>query len=147
MSADATLSALIEQVDCCQRLAKLAQIQHEHISHGRVEQLLDVLKSRQQVVEQMSACERIVGPAKKQWGQYVAGLDDATRARAESLLAESRSLLQQITAADRDDALVLQQRRLNLGKEIRQTSSARQVNRMYGAAAYGHRASRMDVQR
>ena len=43
--------------------------------------------------------------------------------------------------------LVLQQRRLNLGKEIRQTSSARQVHRMYGAAAYGHRPPRMDVQR
>jgi HPt (histidine-containing phosphotransfer) domain-containing protein len=122
-------------------------MQHEHISHGRVEQLLDVLKSRQQLVEQMSACERVVGPAKKQWGEFVAGLDDATRLKAESLLAESRSLLEQITSADRDDALVLQQRRLNLGKEIRQTSSARQVHRMYGAAAYGHKPPRMDLQR
>ena len=57
MSAQATLDALTEQVECCQKLAKLAQMQHEHISHGRVEQLLEVLKSRQQVVEQMSACE------------------------------------------------------------------------------------------
>ena len=147
MSTQATLDALSEQVDCCQRLAKLQQMQHEHIAHGRVEQLLDVLKSRQQVVEQMAACEKIVGPVKKQWAQFVTTLDDPTRVKAEQLLAESRSLLEQITAADRDDALVLQQRRLNLGKEIRQTSSARQVHRMYGAAAYGHRPPRMDLQR
>jgi len=147
MSAQATLEALTEQVECCQKLAKLSQMQHEHIEHGRVEQLLDVLKSRQQVVEQMAACERVVGPVKKQWGDFVATLDETTRSKAESLLAQSRSLLEQITAADRDDALVLQQRRLNIGKEIRQTSSARQVHKMYGAAAYGHRPPRMDLQR
>ena len=147
MSAQATLEALTEQVECCQKLAKLSQMQHDHIEHGRVEQLLDVLKTRQQVVEQMARCEQVVGPAKKQWEQFVSTLDEATRTKAEALVAESRSLLEQITAADRDDALVLQQRRLNVGKEIRQTSSARQVHRMYGAAAYGHRPPRMDLQR
>jgi len=147
MSAQATLNALTEQVECCQKLAKLSQMQHEHIEHGRVEQLLDVLKTRQQVVEQMAACERIIGPVKKQWSEFVSTLDEAARSKAEALVAESRSLLEQITAADRDDALVLQQRRLNIGKEMRQTSSARQVHRMYGAAAYGHRPPRMDVQR
>jgi hypothetical protein len=147
MNPQAALDALTEQVECCRKLAKLSRMQHEHITHGRVEQLLDVLKSRQQVVEQMSACERVVGPVKKQWETFVTGLDQVTRTKAETLLAQSRSLLETITASDQDDALVLQQRRLNLGKEIRQTSSARQVHRMYGAAAYGHRPPRMDVQR
>ena len=144
---DAILHALEEQVDCYQRLAKLAQIQHEHIRQSRIEQLLDVLKSRQQVLEQMTACETIVGPVKRRWDQFLSGLDQAARGKAEALLAESRTLLEQITAADRDDALVLQQRKLNLGKEIRQASSARQVHRMYGIAAYGHKPPRMDVQR
>ena len=69
------------------------------------------------------------------------------RELAESLLAEIRSLLHQITSADRDDALVLQQRKLNLGKQINQAASARQLNRNYAAAAYGKPVSRMDVQR
>jgi hypothetical protein len=147
MTNDVILKALEEQVGCYQRLAKLAQIQHEHIRQSRIEQLLDVLKSRQTVLEKMTACEKIVGPAKRQWETFVTGLAPEMRAKAESLLAESRSLLEQITAADRDDALVLQQRKLNLGKEIRQASSARQINRMYGIAAYGHKPSRMDIQR
>ncbi|HSZ56497.1 MAG TPA: hypothetical protein VK797_12595 [Tepidisphaeraceae bacterium] len=147
MTDQTILLALEEQVGCYQRLAKLAQIQHEHIRQGRIEQLLDVLRSRQQVLEQMTACERIVAPAKRQWETFAGRLPHSMRQKAEALLAESRSLLEQITAADRDDALVLQQRKLNLGKELRQASSARQVNRMYGMAAYGRKPSTMDVQR
>ncbi|MDB5305421.1 MAG: hypothetical protein JWM97_2970, partial [Phycisphaerales bacterium] len=44
-------------------------------------------------------------------------------------------------------ALVLQQRKLNLGRQINQASAARQVNRNYAASAYGRAPSQMDVQR
>lgn len=147
MSEQAVLDALTEQVECCRRLAKLSRIQHEHISHGRVEQLLDVLQSRQDVLAQMSACETLLAPARQRWNEFLDELDPADRARADSLLSESRELLETITSADRDDALVLQQRKLNLGREIRQTGAARQINRMYGVAAYGSRPPRMDIQR
>ena len=59
----------------------------------------------------------------------------------------TRQLLEQITAADKDDVLVLQQRKLNLGRQINQATAAKRVNRNYAAAAYGPRASTMDVQR
>jgi hypothetical protein len=147
MNDDAIIRALQEQVRCHQRLAKLAQIQHEHIRQGRIEQLLEVLKRRQEMLEQMTVCEKVVGPAKREWKTFAGRLPAEVRAKAEALLTESRSLLEQITAADRDDALVLQQRKLNIGKEIRLASSARQVNRMYGIAAYGSKPSQMDVQR
>jgi hypothetical protein len=60
-------------------------------------------------------------------------------------MGETRRLLEEITAADRNDALILQQRKLNLGKQISQASAAKQVNRNYAAAAYGTKVSRMDV--
>jgi hypothetical protein len=46
---------------------------------------------------------------------------------------------------------VLQQRKLNLGRQIQQATAARNVNRTYGAAAYGNpnavaTPSRMDMQ-
>lgn len=141
------LQSLAEQVECHRRLSKLSQIQHEHIRQGRVEQLLEVLSSRKTVVEQMSAAEQTLAPIKKHWTEFLAKLSEADRQKAESLMTESRQLLEQITAADQDDALVLQQRRLNIGKELRQTTSARQVHRMYGVAAYGQRPPRMDVKR
>ena len=147
MAGNAVVEALAEQVGCYRKLAKLAQIQHEHVRQSRTEQLLDVLKSRQEVLQQVSAYEQVVGPAKRQWNDYLATLVAPERQRAESLLAETRELLQQITSADRDDALVLQQRKLSLGKQIDQAASARRVNQRYAAAAYGTKPSRMDLQR
>jgi hypothetical protein len=147
MPADATIDAIEEQVACYRRLAKLAEIQHEHVQHGRTEELLDVLARRQVVLDEIARLEAVVGPTKRGWTDYVAGLGVDERLRAENALAETRRLLEQITAADRNDALVLQQRKLSLGKQINQASAARQVNRNYAAAAYGTRPPRMDVQR
>ena len=145
-AADPIIEALHGQVDCYRRLSKLAEAQHEHVQQGRTEQLLEVLNHRQQVLDQLAALERVVAPAKRQWAQFVATLAAGAAADAERLLAETRRMLEAITAADSNDVLVLQQRKLNLGRQIHQAASARQVNRHYAAAAYGKRASVMDVQ-
>lgn len=147
MSQDAVIDAMVEQLGCYQRLAKLAELQHEHVRQSRTDQLLELLKTRQEVLEQAWAFERVVAPVKSRWSDYLAGLDETKRERAESLLAQTLALLERITAADRDDALVLQQRKLNLGKQINQATSARQLNRAYTIAAYGRPRSHMDVQR
>jgi hypothetical protein len=143
---DPIIDALHGQVDCYRRLSKLAELQHEHVQQGRTEQLLEVLGHRQEVMDQLAALERLVAPAKRQWAQFVATLAAGARSEAERLLAETRRLLEDITAADCDDVLVLQQRKLNLGRQINQAASARQVNRTYAAAAYGKRTPTMDVQ-
>ncbi len=43
MTDDAVISALQQQLDCYQSLAKLANIQHEHVRDSRTEDLLLVL--------------------------------------------------------------------------------------------------------
>jgi flagellar biosynthesis/type III secretory pathway chaperone len=146
VTTDPIIDALHAQVTCYQRLAKLAALQHEHVQQGRTEQLLEVLGHRQEVLDQLGALERVVASAKRQWTQFVASLPQTDRADAERLLAETRRLLEDITAADCNDVLVLQQRKLNVGRQINQAASARQVNRNYAAAAYGKRAPVMDVQ-
>jgi hypothetical protein len=147
MVCDDAISALEEQVVCYQRLSKLAELQHEFVQHGQTEELLDVLHKRQDVLNDIGRLEGIVSPQKKRWAAYLGELEAADRARAEVSLAETRRLLEEITAADRNDALVLQQRKLNLGRQINQASAAKQINRNYAAAAYGPRQSRMDVSR
>ena len=147
VATDPIIEALHGQVDCYRRLAKLAALQHDHVQQGRTEQLLEVLGQRQEVLDGLAALERVVAPAKKQWQQYVGSLPTGARAEAEDLLAETRRLLEAITAADCNDVLVLQQRKLNLGRQINQAAAARQVNKNYAAAAYGARPARMDVQR
>ena len=133
--------ALEEQVECYRRLEKLAGAQHEYVQQGSTEGLIAVLEQRQAVVNRIMQLERELGPAKREWKK------GHETGRIEELLAESKRLLQRITEADRDDAMVLQQRKLNLGRQIRAAATARQVNRQYATAAYGPRPSSMDVQR
>lgn len=147
MATDPIILALEQQLGCYQRLAKLAEVQHEHVRQGQVESLLDVLTRRQTVLDDVSRLEQVIAPAKRQWPEYSAKLDAGSRAKAEELLAGTRKLLEQITAADRDDVMVLQHRKLNLGQQIGQAKAAKQVNRTYAAAAYGARAPQMDLKR
>ena len=146
VSTQSILEALGGQVACYRRLLKLAELQHDHVQQGRTEHLLEVLAHRQKVLDQLGALERVVAPAKRQWNEFAAELPTETRAEAERLLSETRRLLEEITAADCNDVLVLQQQKLNVGRQMNQAASARQVNRMYAAAAYGRRAPLMDVQ-
>jgi uncharacterized protein with von Willebrand factor type A (vWA) domain len=139
------VAALKEQVDCYRKLAKLAQLQHQHVQQQQTESLLDVLRSRQQMLDEIARLESIVGPSKREWVSFVQSMAPTDRASAESSVAESRQLLEQITNSDRNDVLLLQQRKLNLGKQINAASAAGQVNRRYAAAAYGSPNSRMDL--
>ena len=146
MERDPVIHALSEQLVCYRRLAKLAQIQHEHVRQRRIEPLLDLLKKRQEVLDLLAGFEIVVGPARRQWADYLATLTEGDRHRAETMLAETRSLLQEITLADKDDAMVLQTQKLNLGKQLNQATVARQVNRKLAASAYGRPPARIDVQ-
>jgi hypothetical protein len=146
MTSDPIIAAFEQQVGCYRQLAKLADLQHEHVRQSRTEQLLSVLQSRQDVLDQVASLEKVISPAKQRWSAYLGELDPVCRTKVEGLVSETRQLLEQITAADRDDGLVLQQRKLHLGRQIARTKPARQVNRNYAASAYGMHASKADFQ-
>jgi len=146
MTSNAVILALEEQVTCYRRLAKLAEAQHEHVQTSHMEALLEVLKNRQEILDQLARLEAVISPAKRRWAQFLDEIEQDSRGRAESMVAETRKLLEQIMTSDRNDALALQQRKLNLGKQINQASSAKQLNKTYAAAAYGQRTSRMNIQ-
>src|ERR687894_2810284 len=100
MTEHPVISALREQVDCYRRLAKLAERQHVHVQQSQTEQLLEVLASRQAVLEQLKLTERAVAPQRKRWAAFLCELTGSAREAAESLLAETRRLLEEITTAD-----------------------------------------------
>lgn len=143
-SHDSILDALRLQVECYRRLAKLAATQHEHILRGRTESLLEVLQSRQLELDQAATLETLISPVRRRWAEYAASLTAEQRLEAENNMRQVRQLLERITAADRDDVLALQQRKLNLGVQINQTRAAGRVSRQY-AAAYGRRAVTVDL--
>ena len=146
MSNHPVIIALDEQLACYRWLARLVEAQRDHVRQMRMEALLDILRTRQEVMDRLKALHVVIAPVTRRWAEFLHEIGGEARARAEDSVAQTRQLLQQITASDQDDALLLQQRKLSLGKEIHQASAARQINRSYAAAAYGSRVSRMDVQ-
>jgi hypothetical protein len=144
---DPILAALREQVQLYRRLAKLAEIQHDHVQNDRTEMLLDTLARRQEVLTELARFEAIVGPVKKRWSAHLEALPPHARGESEQLMTQTRVLLEQITTSDRNDAIVLQQRKLNLGKQIGQAKNAGRMNRAVAASAYGKPAARMDFTR
>ena len=145
MPTDPVLVALQQQVDGYRKLARLAEAQRRHVQGGATQALLDVLQQRQAVLDAIVSADRVVGPAKRAWAEFRASLTAGDRQAAERMLGETRRLLEQITASDRDDAVVLQQRKLDLGRQINRASAAKAVNRTYAAAAYGSARPTMDV--
>ena len=146
MPDDPILSALQEQVDGYRKLARLAEAQRRHVQSGQTESLLEVLNQRQAVIDAIAAAERVVSPAKRTWSEFAGTLAPDQRTTAERMLAETRQLLERITASDRDDAVVLQQRKLNLGRQIDKAAMAKAVNLSYAAAAYGTPRPTLDLQ-
>ncbi len=143
---NSVILALKEQVACYRQLARLAEAQREHVQQSHMEALLDVLKNRQEILEQLARLEGVISPAKRRWSEFLREIESDARAQAEAMVSETRRLLEQIMASDRTDALALQQRKLNLGKQINQATGARQINRNYAAAAYGQKSSRVNIQ-
>src|ERR1700730_11731939 len=103
MLQDPIIQALCDQVGCYRRLAKLTEVQHQHVQNSQTEGLLEVLQKRQTVLDQLALLEARIAPAKHRWRDYLRACQPDARQRAELLMAETRTLLEQITAADRDD--------------------------------------------
>jgi hypothetical protein len=131
---------LSAQLDCYRKLAKLSELQSGYVRQNLTDQLLDVLQQRSGLLAEIARLEQSVGPLRREWSEVSVGLDDDTRSRLQAMLSETKTLLHQITTADQDDVLLLQQRKLNVGKQIQATQTARKVNTRYAAAAYGNKS-------
>lgn len=141
------IESLREQVCAYRQLARLCELQREYVQRNQTDELLGVLEQRGAILETLSQLEKSVAPLKRNWTEASASLSDVDRALAQAMLAETKLLLEQITKADQDDVLLLQQRKLNVGKQIAATSTARVVNNRYAASAYGAGSgSRLNVQ-
>ncbi|MEM8875441.1 MAG: hypothetical protein AAGD32_14425 [Planctomycetota bacterium] len=140
----AVLEALEQQAVCYRELADLAARQHRHVRNEGAEDeraLLDVLTERQAVMDRVAALEPTLGPVRQDWPTFAETLSDADRTRAEALLGEVRELLTKITEGDRDDTLVLQQRKLSTGQALRATKVKTAAGRHYAGNAYARQKS------
>ena len=135
MNIPQAITSLEQQVECYHLLVKLSERQRMYIEQNQTDALVGVLEDRLKLMGEINRLEVSAGPFKKGWNELQGGLDVETRGRAEGLVMQTRELLGRITQADQDDVLILQQRKLNVGRQLQQAAGARAVNRTYAAAA------------
>ncbi|HEX8340851.1 MAG TPA: hypothetical protein VF624_08080 [Tepidisphaeraceae bacterium] len=141
-------AALTSQLALYRKLQKLCEKQRQFVQQNQIDEFVAVLAARAEILGEIARLEHEVSPLKRDWAGQAATMDDATRAGVADMLAQTRTLLEQITQADQDDVLLLQQRKLNVGKQIAATQTARKVNTRYAAAAYGNASgSKLNVQK
>jgi hypothetical protein len=147
MNAQQILADLAAQADWYSKLLKLAYLQHALIEQERTDDLLVVLERRNLIVEQLSLIEQRLKPIKLNWAEVSAKMSGDDQVRVRAAFSEVRDLLGQITQADQDDTMLLNQRKISVGQQLRATNAGLQTNRRYAAGAYAGVGSRMDVSR
>lgn len=135
------------QIDLYSKLLRLCELQHTLIAQERTDDLMVVLQRRQMIVDALGAIEQRLRPIKQDWHNVASAIDSPVRSDLEAKFAQSRDLLMQITQADQDDALMLQQRKIAIGQQLRKTTHGRVMNQKYAAGAYATTGGRMDVSR
>jgi flagellar biosynthesis/type III secretory pathway chaperone len=146
MNPTALILVLDKLVDLYARLQKLAEQQHELVAQDQTEELLGLLEQRAEVLAQITTVESKIKPIRQNWQQLSAPFGVEDRTAAEERFARTRSLLEAITQADADDALVLQQRKLNVGRQLQQMNAGVRMNNRYAAGVYAD-SSKVDVAR
>lgn len=136
MDANQIISILTRQAGHYERLLKLADAQHDFVVQDRHDELLEVLTRRQIELDAITTLELEVRDVKSQWTEISPTLADDDRIRIEQLLHTTRDLLERITESDQNDTLVLQQRKLTVGRQIHHAKSAGVAHQRYATGAY-----------
>ena len=104
------VQALENQLACYRKLQKLSDLQRGYVRENQTDELLNVLTARSELLTEISRLEKEVAPLKRAWADHSAAFPPLLKETTSKMLAETRALLQQITQADQDDVLLLQQR-------------------------------------
>ena len=108
---------------------------------------MTVLQRRQMIVDAVGPIEARLKPIKQQWLSIAPDVEPNLRGELEAKFAQARDLLLQINQADSDDVLMIQQRKIEIGQQLRRTGTARMMNQKYAAGTYAAAGGRMDVSR
>jgi FlgN protein len=147
MNTTQVMQDLADQIDWYGKLLRLAELQHTLVEQERTDDLLVVLDRRQKIVEALAGIEQRLKPVKVEWLELKDSVSAHDRASIEGHFATLRDLLEQITRADMDDAMLLQQRKLSVGRQLKHAASGTHLNQRYAAGAYAGTGSRLNVEK
>ena len=120
---------LERQQELFTRLDAMSARQSQLIEGDQTDQLLELLASRQSLVDQIAQTSSMLEPYRASWESVMSGANETGRLRIRRRLDALAGLAERVAARDESDRRTLEQRRESIAAEIVQ------VNRGRGAMA------------
>ncbi len=132
---------LEQQRDVYHQLRELSSRQRSVLAGDQPEQLLSVLRQRQEHVATLAKLNEQLAPFRRNWEATYADLPDEHRARASTLLQEINGLLCVILRTDQEDGALLAARKQSVAAELSGISGGQSANLAYARQAGPARGS------
>lgn len=130
------LTALLrKQRDLYLRLRDLSDKQRTMISGDRPEQLITILRDRQNLVTSLAQLNEQMGPYRRNWDSAYSALPAEQRTEASELLQEINGLLRVILQTDQEDSALLAARKQAVANSLSEISGGQTANAAYGRQA------------
>jgi hypothetical protein len=131
IAADEFLAAFNLRQACCRALLELSQRQSALIAQGDYAELLEILQSKQSLIEHLGQLSRDQSPLQTAWPKQRGTFSAEDRKRCETVLAETESLLAALIAEERSSSTRLVSRRDAAQHELQSLSAGRQARQAY----------------
>ena len=131
LAPDGLLKLLREQRDLYLKLKELSERQRVMIAGDRPEQLLNILRDRQNLVSALARVNEKLSPYRRDWQQVYDRLPDDSRQAAQELLDEINGMLQIILHTDQEDQALLSARKQAVARSLGSVSEGRAANAAY----------------
>jgi len=127
------MGLLRQQQNLYRQLAELAAKQSECVRKGATETLMSILSARAHIIDQLEPLDKKIQPYRSNWDATLAGMSEADRGGAQSLMAEVQRLLASILKQDEEDRKLLEEQKEEVGTQITKTVTGSQLHKAYGS--------------
>lgn len=132
---------LERQRDVFQQLRTLADRQRTLVAQDDPTPLLTLLGDRQRLVDDLTRCNFLLGPYRRNWSALMTKLGETERSAVEELLVENDRILGSILTTDQRDSETLRSRQEATAALLTRASGGGPARRAYAASGYAGRAT------
>jgi len=129
------IEKLDREQEICVGLRELSRLQREVIENeAGLENLIEVLRRKQALIDELDGIERELAPLKKTWEHARARTAQDVRVQIEERSRHIREVLRELLDMEDEGRTALQDQREDLAAEMQKIALNREAQRAYGKA-------------
>jgi hypothetical protein len=139
------IELLMRQTSLYEQLRELCAKQRDLIELNQTENLLQVLRSRQLIMNALKQVQTELAPLRGNWQMACTDLSSSDRELVSTLIERARGDVQAILDSDRQDTAMLSARKQTVARELRDLSGTRTAGTAYAQISSGSGANSADL--